>query len=176
MGTSPNAVKIATLRAMPVNAATDSATRPLVESCRRAPTDVPALPRTPIRTARKATPRIARHAVNAAPPTPASAPNRASGPSMPNSEAADRAATVPTRRSRSRAMAAHGIGRPRPDPVDERPARPRAAIGAGEAAEHRAERDRPDERRPRHRDREADAEGRSREDADAPAHELGDVP
>src|SRR4051794_29776847 len=80
MGTSPKAVKIATLRAMPVNAATDSATRPLVESCRRAPTDVPALPRTPIRIARKATPRIARHAVNAAPPRGGRERDRGEGP------------------------------------------------------------------------------------------------
>src|SRR4051794_2949848 len=175
MGTSPKAVKIDTLSVTPMTAAVPSATRPCRESPRTAATEAVVRPRTVIRIARKATPRIARHAVNAAAPTPASAPNRESGPSIPNSDAAASAAAVPTRSSRSRAMAAHRIGADGPDPVDEGSARPCTAVCAGQGAEHRPERDRSDQRWSGQRDPEGDPEDSADEDPDTSADKLGDV-
>ena len=73
---------------------------------RSAATDVPT--RAPARgSGRRGTrrPASARHAVNAAPSTPASAPNRASGPSIPNNDAAVIAAQ---RAEQDVAVAGHG--------------------------------------------------------------------
>ena len=70
--------------------------------------DSPTRRRATMSTARNATPSVARHEVKARPSMPASAPKRASGPSMPNRLAATTAASVPLTRVRSRGMAAHG--------------------------------------------------------------------
>src|SRR4051812_10871892 len=158
-----------------MTAARPRAVRPLRDRPRSAATEVAPRPRTPIRTARKAIPRMARHAVKAAPPTPASAPNRASGPSIPNSAAAVTAAALPTRTSRSRAMAAHRIGGGSANAVDERPPQPRAGVGAAEPTEHGAEGDGPDQRWAGQRDPELDPEDRAGDDPDASADELGDL-
>ena len=99
MGTRPKAVNIDTLRVTPMIAAVASAARPRPERLRTAAKEDPAAPRAVTSTARNATPSTARQAVNATPPTPASAPNRERGPSIPNSTAATTAASVPSSRS-----------------------------------------------------------------------------
>ena len=82
--------------------------RPRAERPRTAATEGPAVPRIAIRMARKDAPRIARQAVKATPGTPASAPKRASGPSIPNSPAATTAATSRARAPGSAADCAIG--------------------------------------------------------------------
>ena len=106
----PKAVKMDALRVRPIAPAIASDARPFGERPRMAAIEGLVPPRTAMSTPRNRTPRVARQAVNATPATPASAPKRASGPSMPNRVAATIADAVPTRKSRSRDMAAHRTG------------------------------------------------------------------